>query len=161
MNYRYRISGEKWGFIRTDVLKEFPFPEQIPGLVPEDVVWSAIGRKYKTRFANDMLRIYCQDNEGDLDQLSRPGKPGINSTGAAYGKMRVLNDDISYAWYCPIHFLFEAARLSRFYWLMPTENRKFISYWPSSLLGRVFVILGLPLAVLMWQKDRLNFLRNP
>lgn len=56
---KWRISGEKWGFHRTDVLREFPFPE-IPGekFVPEGLIWNRIGRRYKMRFVNEALRVY-------------------------------------------------------------------------------------------------------
>jgi glycosyltransferase involved in cell wall biosynthesis len=56
---RWRISGEKWGFHKTDVLREFPFPE-IPGerFVPEGLIWNRIGTRYKMRFVNEALRIY-------------------------------------------------------------------------------------------------------
>lgn len=57
--WKHRIRGEKWGFHRTEVLREFPFPE-IAGerFVPEGLVWNRIGRRYKLRFVNDPLRIY-------------------------------------------------------------------------------------------------------
>lgn len=56
---KHRITGEKWGFHRTQVLREFPFPE-IAGerFVPEGLVWNRIGRRYKQRFVSDPLRIY-------------------------------------------------------------------------------------------------------
>jgi glycosyltransferase involved in cell wall biosynthesis len=56
---RYRVVGEKWGFHRTEVLKEFPFPE-INGekFIPEGIVWNRIGQKYKIRHVNEKLRIY-------------------------------------------------------------------------------------------------------
>jgi glycosyltransferase involved in cell wall biosynthesis len=56
---KYGIKGEKWGFHRTEVLREFPFPE-IAGerFVPEGLVWNRIGRRYKLRFVSDPLRTY-------------------------------------------------------------------------------------------------------
>src|SRR5205085_1294294 len=46
MYMRNRMHGEKWGFQRTDVLREFPFPAT-PGVkfVPESVVWLPLSRK--------------------------------------------------------------------------------------------------------------------
>lgn len=56
---RYGVTGEKWGFIRTEVLRHFPFPV-IPKerFVAEALVWNRIARKYKIRFVNEPLRIY-------------------------------------------------------------------------------------------------------
>jgi glycosyltransferase involved in cell wall biosynthesis len=67
IRYRYRVSGEKWGFHRTDVLRQFPFPVQ-EGMkyVPEGIVWGRIARRYKTRFINETLRIYAGDAGNQL-----------------------------------------------------------------------------------------------
>lgn len=53
---------EMWGMLRTDVLREFPFPA-VKGLryFPESVVWDRIARKYETRYINKGLRIYYSD----------------------------------------------------------------------------------------------------
>jgi len=62
---RYGVVGEKWGFHRTEVLIEFPFPE-IPGekFIPEGLVWNRIGQKYKIRHVNEKLRIYEALSDG-------------------------------------------------------------------------------------------------
>jgi glycosyltransferase involved in cell wall biosynthesis len=59
VRYRLGVTGEKWGFHRTEVLSRFPFPV-IPGetTVPESLVWNRISQQYKTRFINAPLRIY-------------------------------------------------------------------------------------------------------
>lgn len=56
---RHRITGEKWGFHRTEVLRQFPFPE-VAGerFVPEGLIWTRVGKRYKIRFVNEPLRIY-------------------------------------------------------------------------------------------------------
>lgn len=60
--------GEMWGFHRTSVLREFPFPE-FPDekFVPEGLVWNRIGEKYQMRFINQALRYYYDSN----DSISR------------------------------------------------------------------------------------------
>ena len=68
--WRYGVRSEKWGFHRTDVLRQFPFPTADGTKhTPEDVVWHAIARKYRTRFVNDVLRIYHQDGGGQLTRM--------------------------------------------------------------------------------------------
>jgi glycosyltransferase involved in cell wall biosynthesis len=62
---RYR-SSERWGINRTDVLREFPFPEG-ERFVPEGLVWNRLSRKYAARFFNEPLRIY----ETRSDSLSQ------------------------------------------------------------------------------------------
>jgi len=69
--YRLR-SAERWGVNRTDVLREFPFPE-ISGerFIPEAVVWNRISRKYSARFVNEKLRIYHANPDGLCASLVR------------------------------------------------------------------------------------------
>jgi glycosyltransferase involved in cell wall biosynthesis len=69
LDYIYRLSGEKWGVIRTDVLREFPFPED-PALrrqyLSENYVWFRIARRYKLLCVNEPLRLYFRDDQGSL-----------------------------------------------------------------------------------------------
>lgn len=56
---KHKVKGEKWGFHRTDILRQYPFPIfRSERFVPEGVVWNRIGRKYKLRFIDEPLRIY-------------------------------------------------------------------------------------------------------
>jgi glycosyltransferase involved in cell wall biosynthesis len=71
IRYRYKVQGEKWGFHRTSILKEFKFPEiENSSYFPEFVIWSRIATKYKTRYINDVLRVFYQstDEKGRLTQ---------------------------------------------------------------------------------------------
>ena len=58
MQVKCGLAGEKWGFHRIDVLKEFPFPE-IPGekFLAEGLVWNRISTKYKTKYVNEKLQV--------------------------------------------------------------------------------------------------------
>lgn len=63
-----KFKFEKWSFFRTEVLREFPFPEPKEKLkfYPETVVWQQMSRKYKTRYINVALRAYYRDQENAL-----------------------------------------------------------------------------------------------
>ena len=66
MRYRYHIVGDMCEVFRTDVLREFPFPE-IEGekFCPEALVWNRIAQKYKLRIFKKV--IYYRDYlEGGL-----------------------------------------------------------------------------------------------
>ena len=70
--------GDKWGFHRTEVMRQFPFPEP-PGVrhVSMSVAWFAIGRRYRTRFVNETLLIVHQDAHGErLHRFSQRTVPG-------------------------------------------------------------------------------------
>lgn len=59
---RYR-KYERWGINRTDILLEFPFPEE-ERYVSESLIWNRISRKYAARFVNEPLRIYEPNPSG-------------------------------------------------------------------------------------------------
>jgi glycosyltransferase involved in cell wall biosynthesis len=56
--YIHKMKGEHWGFVRTDIAKQYPFPDHIDGFVPEGVVWLDIAKKYKDYCVNEVFRIY-------------------------------------------------------------------------------------------------------
>jgi glycosyltransferase involved in cell wall biosynthesis len=144
MKHRYRVFGEKWGFHRTSILKEFPFPE-IPnvGYVSEGIVWNAIALKYKKRFINEPLRIYYSNPE----QLSVKVKlnPIDHSFGRRlYHKMN-LNECINWLFYDPIDFIKSAINYSRFSFhrginLINQWNE--LSNWKAKLLWALSMPVG-------------------
>jgi glycosyltransferase involved in cell wall biosynthesis len=64
--HRWRIRGEKWGFVRTELLREFPFPEfEGEKRVPPSIVWNRIAAAgYLTRFADIALRTFIPLEDG-------------------------------------------------------------------------------------------------
>jgi glycosyltransferase involved in cell wall biosynthesis len=111
--YRHRVTGDKWGFHRTEVLRDHPFPE-IPGtrFVPEGIVWSAIARRYKTRFVNEVLLTVWLSPSGA--QLSTT--PPTRGTAAALARWHcsTLNGDLRWFRTAPGAFVRSAANFSRF-----------------------------------------------
>lgn len=74
----HRAFGDKWGFQRTSILREFPFPE-ITGekFIPEGIVWNRIALKYKTRFVNEVLKTchYLADGLSATSSAIRARNP--------------------------------------------------------------------------------------
>lgn len=67
-----RLCFEKWNIVRTDVMKELPFPEPNEKLkfYPESVVWWRMARKYKTRYIDENIRAYYHDQENSVIKQS-------------------------------------------------------------------------------------------
>ena len=55
---KYHVKGDMKEVFRTDVLREFPFPE-IDGekFCPEELVWIRISKKYKLRYFNQIIYV--------------------------------------------------------------------------------------------------------
>lgn len=62
--YKYSVSGDMAEIVRTDIFRNFPFPE-IEGerFCPEALIWNRIGCQYKFRYANDKVYVceYLED----------------------------------------------------------------------------------------------------
>lgn len=67
---------ERWGPIRTDLLRQFPSPV-FPGekFVPEGLVYNRIFSRYAIRFFNEALRVYCRTHGGLSRSRARQKSP--------------------------------------------------------------------------------------
>jgi len=106
----YNVNGEKWGFKRRDIMIEFPYPEDIPGYVPESLVWSRIDRQYKTLFVNDVFRIYHMDRQYNKLQI-RGREAKMKCIGRRFAAQEALLEDFPTYFRSPI----QLAKLSTNY----------------------------------------------
>lgn len=108
ITYRYRVKGQKGGFHRARVMREFPFDATSEmGCNP----WRRIARRYRMRFVNEVLEIYYHDSPED--SLARSRKRLRPMTGV-YRTLEILNREIDYFNYWPGEFFRAAARYARF-----------------------------------------------
>ncbi len=153
IRYRYRVKGEKWGFQRTSVLKEFPFPvREGEHHVPPSTVWRAIARHYRTRYVNEVLRIYYIAERPD--QLSALGSRIRLAKELAIWYRRVLEQELDWFAVAPVRFVASAVNYVRF------------SLHAGSGLGRairsvktpgarVLAALAVPVGVAVYLRDRM------
>lgn len=76
MRTRYRVRGDKGGMTRTEVLREFPFPEDLGRYVKPSMVWNRIAQKYKRRFVNEVF-IYKDYQQQGTTALKRSVKKRV------------------------------------------------------------------------------------
>jgi glycosyltransferase involved in cell wall biosynthesis len=55
MFFRHRVRGDKIGMIRTDLLRELRFPEDLGRYATESLLWYRLARRYRTRYLNRVL----------------------------------------------------------------------------------------------------------
>lgn len=151
IRYRYRVMGEKWGFQRTDILRQFPYPEDIKGHVPEGVIWSAIARRYKTRFVNEALRIYYTEDDSISNSAVVQGA-AKHAEGHALWAREVLCNEWRWFFYRPQWFLKMAANYTRFHsHLQKTQPGK--RYPLRGLVPRLLVALMWPVGMFRYGWD--------
>lgn len=145
--YRYKVKGEKWGFTRTDVMREFPFleTEEMSGFR-----WSDIGRKYRTRFFNEVVRIYYTGEGGSLSSRDKRIKRPLMGARRNAG---TLNEDLDYFRYDPTAFLKNAVHYARFSFLAGRGLREQRSGLKQGL-ARALWVVALPFGWLVSLRDR-------
>lgn len=156
VHYRYRVRGEKWGFQRTDVLRRYPFPV-LPGssgYMPESVVWSQIARAYRTRYVNEVLRVFYQSRESVSAQARwNPDKMRRNAPGLIYHNRLILDDQIDYLRETPATFLRAAVHYTRFSLhdgRSLTQQARDLTHWRA----RGLWLAALPLGAALYVRDR-------
>jgi len=131
------------------VMREFPFLEtaEMAGFR-----WSDMGRKYKTRFFNEVVRIYYVGEGGSLSSRDRKIKKPLMG---ALRNAGVLNEDLDWFRYDPVAFLKNAVHYGRFSLLAGRglrEQREALN--PG--LARTLWALALPAAWLVSRRDLLR-----
>lgn len=149
IRYRYNVTGEKWGFHRTKVLKEFPFPE-IDGqrFIPENLIWFNIAQKYKTKFINEPLRIYFSGT----NQLTKTGSPKTSAEGLMLFHRSVLSEQLNYFKFAPLKFIYSSISYTRFSFHLGSSPVAQIIYF-KTLIGKILCIIGLPIGYLAYLFD--------
>ena len=157
LRYRWRVTGDKWGFVRTDVLREFPFPET-PGVrfVTETVVWDRIARRYVTRFVNEALKVYDEgEDEGRLTMQIR--HPGAMAGMFADAFAEQLNDHLDYARYAPLAYARVAANYTRNALLVGRGPRRQVQALRPR--ARPLWVLAAPVGAAIYARDLLRLRR--
>lgn len=154
LRYIHRIHGEKWIVGLTDIMRRYPFPE-ISGIqfIPEGMVWSNIAKSFKTRWSNEVLRIYYVDDLETGATLSKRGSFGDHALGRWYYYVWLLNNDLEYFFHSPVPFLKAAAMLPILGWFSGQTLRQAfdaLKFRPAKLL----ILSALPLSALLFVFDR-------
>jgi len=119
--YKYKISGEKWGCLRVDLLKQRLFPEQSRGRgdFPLSFVFYWLAQRYKVLCVNEALRTYYQDNSSCLSSQV-PKTLYIAAPNSYDFLVWHLDNNLSYMWkYCGF----------------VTVIKQFLSCWRTGLLA--------------------------
>jgi glycosyltransferase involved in cell wall biosynthesis len=157
--YGLRVRGEKWGITRTDVLRQYPFPE-ITGtqFVPEGLVGLQMSRTYKRRYVNEVFRIYYRhENEEPGKNLSSRESLASNASGRLYYYLWLLNNEFDYFWRSPTPFAKAAVLLPI---LARFSNRPLRTLFCSvdRPAARVLILLAFPITLAVFAASRIAVL---
>lgn len=71
LEFGYKLSGEHWGCVRTDILKNRPFPIIKGSHFPESYLWYYFSKMYKVICFNKPLRRYYTTDTGIMQTESK------------------------------------------------------------------------------------------
>ena len=93
VRFKLGITGDMKEVFRTEVLKEFPFPE-IKGecFCPEVLVWNRIATKYKLRFFNQIIYLAEYQNDGITAGIVRARMNSPIASMMTYAEMTKYKD---------------------------------------------------------------------
>jgi glycosyltransferase involved in cell wall biosynthesis/SAM-dependent methyltransferase len=156
--YRYRIRGDKWGFVVTEIARQHPFPvpAQPTTHIPEGAVWTRIGLRYRGRYVNEPLLVVHRGHEslsnptGSRAAVARRIAPGFTLYYA-----QALNEHGAYLPAAPSAFLRMAAHYVRF---SLHQGRSYAAQWRDlhNRRARLLYLAGLPLGTALYARDRLG-----
>lgn len=138
--FKYKLRNEKWNLTRTDVFKEFKFPEiSNAHFYPETVIWQLMSKKYKTRYINIPLREYYNDAENSIIF----GKKSVRYVENVHLWIHFINNEFKYFSYYPMRFIQSFVGLSRDGILNGYSFFKIISI-PNSVLKKFLCFIFFP-----------------
>lgn len=144
----HRIRGEKWCALRTDVLRQYPFPEVKRTYIPEGMIWLEIAKTYKVRCVNEAFRVYFVDDPKTGETITSGKGLGPNALGRRHYYVWLLNNNLGYFRSSPALFLKAALMLpivARHSGQALADTLKSLKNVPAKSL----VCLALPFSLLM------------
>jgi glycosyltransferase involved in cell wall biosynthesis len=153
LGYVHHIYGEKVIVGLTDVLRRYPFPEISGTLVPEGMVWLDVAKSFKTRWSNEVVRIYYIDDPATGLTLSQQGSRGHHALGRWHYYNWLLNNDLAYFFHSPLPFVVAAVRLPVVGWLSGQTLRDGLAAL-KSFSAKLLVVAMLPLATMLYLVER-------
>lgn len=128
--FKYGIRGEKLSCDKTEILRLFPFPEDVKGYVPEHILWTQISQNYKCRCINEPVRRYYDCDDSISNQLIT-GDVSSGIEGLVYAYNVALQSDAGWFWRSPKMLIKTAANRTRF-----------LAHLRHGGFGRSFPIIG-------------------
>lgn len=154
---KYRVKGEKWGFLRTNILKKYPFFEDAEGYIGEGTVWFAIARQYKTLYVNQIVRTYNYNPDSIINAQLNGKKINANCQAYTYGYKDNFEKYLDFFVYHPRYFFACGVNYQRF--LFHSIRLKKFKNWMYPSIKPTIVILNLvciPLSIAFFINDILN-----
>lgn len=124
LHYKYKLKGEKWGCVRTDLLKTRLFPEENTEGVyfPETYVWNYLAKRYNILCVNEAPRYYYMDTGNQITKKKSKKVKSIANARYPY-QLFQFNENLFYIFKYDKK---EALRLCIDFWRIALNSNKSI-----------------------------------
>jgi len=146
---KYNIRSEKRNAIRTNVLRQFPYP-QFEGErhMRDDLIWKRMARLYKFRYVNDVIQIMEHQTDGLTANIFAMRMR--NPCGFRYYFLEEINDYASLTgWYLRFKYYSKFVRYSLHCGIGFREQY-------SEMRTKSMWLISLPRGVFGWLKDKVK-----
>jgi glycosyltransferase involved in cell wall biosynthesis len=154
--YVHGSRGEKWGVVLTEIARRYPFPDVARGqYLPEGIVWLDMGKTYKNRAVNEIVRVYYIDDSEPGVTVALKRRLAAHAEGNWHFYIWLLNNDLEYFFRAPLPFLKAAAMLPVVAWI----TRHGLGATLRALRGfaaKALVVAALPVSLAIYARDRLR-----
>lgn len=151
IRHRYGVTGEKWGFQRTALMRTHLVTD-VPGYLghmPEGVTWRRIAQRYRTRYVNETLRAYRRDQ---AVRVSSSKRFWADAYGAQIDAVDALRMELRWFLYSPWEIQRYAIRYARSCFHLGRSLARQRRDLPGAG-ARALWLCGLPVGWLMYRRD--------
>ena len=153
-NYKYKIKGDKCGFHRTEILKLFPFPEMPEHkFYAEGIIWSKIGRYYKTRYLNKPVCVFGYDGGNQLSNKDLKVRARNRIFYAHY-----LNVDANFIWVAPLQIFKFGIQGTRYSFHNGDRLKAQLSWIDNNNTARLIWLAAMPFGFVLYFFE--NFIKH-
>jgi len=152
IRFRWNVTGDKIALHRTEVVRQFPYPEDLGGsYYPEDLISYQMGQRFRSRYVNVVaLKIFVE--QGSITRTDPSRYARQNHAISKYETERAASS----LRFTPKRVIRSAANYVRFGRHLgksvPTALREL-----STGSGRALAILAAPLGMALYRRDLRRF----
>lgn len=150
LQHKYRVKGEKISCERTEILRLFPFKEDVAGFVIEGTVWNEIGKYHNSLCLNFVARIYHFESES-LSNMTVSQDMINKCEGLSYSYAKMLDDNIRWFFYAPTSLTKMAINWSRFTLHARLTGQQY--FHPKAFFSRLLGCMLFPIGWIRYQID--------
>jgi len=152
VKYVHGIEGDKISAVKTSIMKEYPFPENLGKFCPESIVWNRMAYRYQGIYINEVVATAEYQTGGLTDNALQ------TQVRNPYGTLVVCSELLSGNRKLP---LVARLKLSVNFSRFCLHSESFWKYWVLKRGTIISILIMFPLALAKWLQDKYKLKEPP